>query len=87
MGPPAMGPPLGMAPPPGVGHLSAPHMMPTPPYASPYRHLPPHMHERERDRDRDRERDRDRDRLREREERDRRERDRREEMVIFFLLF
>ncbi|KAI8430211.1 hypothetical protein MSG28_000559 [Choristoneura fumiferana] len=62
MGPPNMGPPPGMGPP---SHMSpgAPHLMPAPPFAAPYRPHPPHPpHPLERARDdRDR-RDRDRDR-------------------------
>ncbi|KAM3960145.1 uncharacterized protein ACR2FA_005774 [Aphomia sociella] len=76
MGPPAMGPPMGMTPPLGAPHLPpSPHMMGAPPFAPPYRHMPPHPHERDRDRDRER----DRDRTRERDDRDRRDRDRHEE--------
>ena len=50
MGPPAMGPPIGMTPPLGPPHSLPPsHVMGTPPFAPPFRsHLPPHAHERER---------------------------------------
>ncbi|GBP66841.1 Pre-mRNA 3'-end-processing factor FIP1 [Eumeta japonica] len=73
MGPPPLGPPVGMGAP-----LAPPHSPYAPAHspAPPYRHPPPHERERERERERDRDRDRERDRLRERDERDRRDRER-----------